>query len=436
MKIQRFTAFLVAMIAFPFLISACERDQGTYTELDVAVAVASTLTASVKEVQQQPVQQPTVAPESVPSEALQPLSPEECNNLATTVGQKLGVIGEQTQASIEDTFNQLSGTGCQSQFVVSKGVFEHYGSVTLAVINALESQDWGEDFLYAASGPGAQIHGFRKANGLCKVGINLSAVDQALCADYASADTCCPNLEPEQCQFSVTLVCAQGDLPEPAMTMPESDPVRIEFPAGGTSKQLSGMLTPGSVDHYVLWAEANQQLNTLIYPPGAVSVAVIGDDGTVLKSDLDSTSDWTGVLPASQDYFIDVRSMMDSNTEYTLDVTIPPLTPIATTGEIAGSIRYTGETIPALHIVAYNIESNLWYYMKAPANSTFYTLVGLPPGKYQVVAHTQDDLVGAYVSAGELLEVTVNAGETTQSIDLISWYDPGSVAFPPDPVGW
>lgn len=424
------------MIVCSLLVSSCEKDQDTYSEVDVAVAVALTLTVSASEHQQEPVQSSADVPEIAPKETLQPLSPEECNNLALTIGQNLAVVGQQSQASIEDPFNQLSGTGCQSQFVVSKADYAHYGNVIQPVMNALESQGWAEDLLYAASGPGAQIHGFRKFDALCKASVNLSAVDEDRCSDFSSADTCCPSLEPAQCQFIVTLVCAKGDLPAPEIPVSQNDPVRIEFTAGGTSTQLSGMLASGSLDHYVLRAEANQQLNTTIYPPGAVSVAVIGADGTVLKSDLDNTSDWTGVLPASQDYFIDVRSMITSDTEYTLEISIPPLTPVATAGEISGGITYPGEGIPTLHIVAYNIESNLWYYMKSPENSAFYTLIGLPPGKYQVVAYTQDDLIGGYASGGELLEVIVTAGETTQGIDLVSWYEPGSVAFPPDPVGW
>jgi len=75
--------------------------------------------------------------------------------------------------------------------------------------------------------------------------------------------------------------------------------------------------------------------------------------------------------------------------------------------------------------------------LKVRENTTYYTIPGLPPGTYKVTAYTQADLIGGYVSSGaELLTVTVNAGETTEGIDLIYWYDPGSVAFPPDPVGW
>jgi len=265
----------------------------------------------------------------------------------------------------------------------------------------------------------------------------LQPIDDEVCNTVSEDRPCFEQLAPEQKLYTAQITCSQGlEIPEITLAV-ESELQRIEFTPGGTSTQLSGTLTPGGIDHYVLSAEADQQINTLIYPPGAVSVAVIGEDGTVLKSDLNNTSDWAGVLPTTQDYFIDVRSMIDIDTEYTLDVVIPPLEPIATTGEIAGGISYTGEYIPPLHIVAYNLESNLWYYLKTDENTPYYTLPGLPPGKYHIVAYTQDDLVGGYVNAGvELIPVTVIAGETAENIDIISWYGPGTVSFPADPVGW
>ncbi|MBL6981224.1 MAG: carboxypeptidase regulatory-like domain-containing protein [Anaerolineales bacterium] len=437
MKYQKLI-LVMAVILLSLPLTSCNRNQDNYTDLDVAVAVALTLTSSAAEAQQS-IPEPTTTPEPTPtSKALQPLSQDECNSLATSLGQSLGVEGEQGQAAIEDIVNELGGTGCQSQFVVNNADIDHYGTFLFAVLSAIETQGWEEDFAYAASGPGAELRGFRKARGVCRVWIHLSPVEDELCSEYATAGACCPNLEPEQCQSTVTLVCAQGNLPEVEVTLPSDDePTRIEFAEGGFSSKISGTISPNSIDHFVLRAEANQQLNTVVFPPGVVNVSVIGEDGTVLKSDLNNESDWTGVLPTSQDYFINVRSMIDSDTEYSLDISIQPLTPIATTGEIAGGIGYTGEYIPPMHIVAYNQETNLWYFLKTGENTPYYTMPGLPPGTYKVTAYTQTDLIGGYVSSGaELLLVTVNAGETTDGIDLINWYQPGSVSFPSDPVGW
>ncbi len=437
MKNRPIVAILVAMLIVSLLATACQKDDDAYTNLDVAVAVAMTLTSSAIEIQQS-IPESTTTPEPTPTnEALQPLSEEDCNNLATSLWQSLGADGIQSLAPIEDIVNDLSGTGCQSQFVVNNADIDHYGTFMLSIMNAIESQGWEEDFSYAASGPGAELRGFRKAKGLCRVWIHLSPIDKELCTDYATVGACCPNLEPNQCQNTVTLVCAQGELPEVEVRIPEAEPTRIEFPEGGISTQITGTISPNSIDHFVLWAEANQQLNTIVFPPGVVNVSVIGEDGTVLKSDLNNESDWTGILPASQDYYIDVRATTDAETEYTLDISIPPLTPIATMGEIGGGIGYTGEYIPPLHIVAYNQETNLWYFLKTAENTPYYTIVGLPSGTYTVVAYTQNDLIGGYVGGGAaLLSVTVNAGETTEGIDLIYWYEPGSVSFPPDPVGW
>ena len=439
MKFQKLVVLFISTIILSTPLTACDRERSSYTDVDVAVAVALTLTSSAAN-SQQSIPEPSATAEPTPtSEALQPLNEEECNNLATALWQSLGVDGIQSFAPIEDTVNDLSGTGCQSQFVVNNADLENYGTFMSNVIGAIESQGWAEDFAYAASGPGAELRGFRKAKGLCRVWIHLSPIDEELCTDYATASACCPNLESNQCQQTVSLVCAQGDSPDVGVSLPvsEAEPIRIEFAEGAFSSKINGTISPNSIDHYVLRAEVNQQLNTVVFPPGVVNVSVIGEDGTVLKSDFNNETDWTGVLPASQDYYINVRSMINSDTEYTLDITIPPLTPIATTGEIAGGIGYTGEYIPPLHIVAYNQETNLWYFLKTGENTNFYTMTGLPPGPYKVAAYTQADLIGGYVSSGaELLTITVSEGETTEGIDLIYWYDPGSVSFPADPVGW
>lgn len=216
----------------------------------------------------------------------------------------------------------------------------------------------------------------------------------------------------------------------------ESEFVRVEFPAGATETKLVGRLTPGSIDHYVLRAEAEQNLVLSVYPPGVVAVAVIGADGTVLKSDLENSTEWSGTLPLSQEYYIDVTSIITIESEYTLDISIPPLEPVATTGEVSGVIGYPDAAIPQLHVVGYNLDRNLWYYLLTGANNTFYLLPGLPPGKYHIAAYAKDGLNGFYMSGGAMAIVIVDAGETTEGIDLTQWFAAGSGPYPNDPVGW
>jgi hypothetical protein len=46
----------------------------------------------------------------------------------------------------------------------------------------------------------------------------------------------------------------------------------------------------------------------------------------VLISDHAGATEWSGVLPVAQDYYIDVMAAVDSSVvDYTLEVVIPPL---------------------------------------------------------------------------------------------------------------
>lgn len=211
----------------------------------------------------------------------------------------------------------------------------------------------------------------------------------------------------------------------------ESAVQRIQFDPGKFSLEITNQIAPGGLDHYVLNIGAEQQIETTIYPPGVVTVVISGEDGTTLKSELDNLSTWAGTIPTTQDYFIDITSVVGIETRYTLTITIPPLTPIATTGQISGSISYGGEANPPLHIVAYNLESNLWYFLKTSENTFFFEIGGLPPGTYNLVAYSQENM-----ASGHLAPITVNAGETTKNINFTDWVDADSAAFPPDPVRW
>lgn len=257
------------------------------------------------------------------------------------------------------------------------------------------------------------------------------ALTQTAIAQQAQAPTAstAPSATPES---SPTPEAAADE----AQAGQESELMRIEFEEGATGTQLIGRITPGSVDHYVLRAEAGQKLSLNLYPPGVVAIAVVGEDGEVLKSDLDNVTEWSGEISLSQEYYFDVTSLVNIESEYTLDVSIPPLEPIATTGEVSGAIGYPEEIIPQLHVVAYNLQTNFWYYVAAGPNTTFYVLPGLPPGEYHVTAYAKDGLDAAYMSGGALVEVTVEAGETTEGIDLTQWFAAGSGPYPTDPVGW
>jgi hypothetical protein len=430
MSIHKKTIAFAIVFVLLLFTAACQIGGESDSDTEIAVAVALTQTAAAQA--QPPIEEPTVASAENPLD-LQPLNPEDCNNLANAMGQNLGIQGQLSEVPFEDPITQKSGMGCKIIFTTTGQEIDNIGVLSVPAEVTMENLGWQEDGQYAAAGAGGVAYGYRKANGLCRLVMAAAPSDMALCSDDEPISMCWERLSPEQKMFTVELNCVQGDLPE---FVPQIQPVeaalnRIEFGVGETSTDVNGVLAPGGIDHYVLGAGAGQDFIMNFYPPGVATIVIYGADGEVLKSDLNNVNDWSGMIPISQDYFIDITSVVDIETEYTLSISIPPLTPIATTGKISGSITYPDENIPTLHIVAYNVESNLWYYQLTFENSSFYEITGLPPGTYNLVAYSQENL-----ASGHLTPIIVNAGETTENINLTEWLDAGSAPFPPDPVGW
>lgn len=112
----------------------------------------------------------------------------------------------------------------------------------------------------------------------------------------------------------------------PAGSDGEPQATRITFPVGGTSATVKDSVPPAGAKRYVLKAMAGQTMTVdLMYPGGPALLVIWGADGTVLISDHAEAQQWSGTLPRTQDYYIDVRAAADGPTvAYTLVVTIPP----------------------------------------------------------------------------------------------------------------
>ena len=105
------------------------------------------------------------------------------------------------------------------------------------------------------------------------------------------------------------------------------DALRIQFQPNATDWYTPGELAPNAMIRFVLGAQQGQQMivNLTTEPDSSVipyaSLYITAADGTVYTPN--PTTSWTGVLPASQDYYIEVRSMSQQSITYTLVVTIP-----------------------------------------------------------------------------------------------------------------
>jgi len=130
----------------------------------------------------------------------------------------------------------------------------------------------------------------------------------------------------------------------PPLTPPEA--TRIQFQPNTTSWYTPGDLSPNAKIRFVLGATGGQQMNVnLLTEPVESAFLYIWDaDGTVYTL-MAPTQTWNGILPSSQDYYIEVRSASEQNITYQLNVEIPAVsdTPAFTEGPkiaVDKSIRF------------------------------------------------------------------------------------------------
>lgn len=145
-------------------------------------------------------------------------------------------------------------------------------------------------------------------------------------------------------------------------------PKRINFPVGGITATRSGVLTMGGMDRYVIKANGGQTMNvTAASGNNNVILIIFGKDGTVLLSDHVDASSWSGVLPSTQDYYIDVRAIDGTSANYSLTVTIPPDPPSPPHPQIQ-RVRFAPGTISATVHGQVTPGGNNEYVLKASAN--------------------------------------------------------------------
>lgn len=124
----------------------------------------------------------------------------------------------------------------------------------------------------------------------------------------------------------------------------------------------------------------------------------------------------------------------------------PTATPIPT-GSITGHLGYPSEFIPPLAIYAISTTSTgTHFHVDTAHNQTTYTIKGVKPGTYHVIAYLKPDqpaLRGGYsqfVLCGlaascpshALVNVVVHPGETVKNVDPTDFYAPAGT-FPPPP---
>jgi hypothetical protein len=111
--------------------------------------------------------------------------------------------------------------------------------------------------------------------------------------------------------------------PAAATATPAVSANRIQFRTGATSATLSGELSAGQTEHYILQASSGQTMRLNVWSPnGDVHLGVEGAAGQKLLETTSRTTSFSASLPATQDYLIHLTASGGA-TSYQLTVEIP-----------------------------------------------------------------------------------------------------------------
>lgn len=198
--------------------------------------------------------------------------------------------------------------------------------------------------------------------------------------------------------------------PAEAIALPQPVPTqRIEFAPGATSAVIrnNGNNYP---QRYVIRANAGQVMNVQVDSPDNITLSIVGADGRVLLPQPVETSNWSGRLPTTEDYYIWLYKPQGAT--YTLSVNIPP----ANTPASMQRVQFQPGTTSTV------LSGNL-----APHTSQSY-LVGAREGQYtsvQVNSSNNADFLtmygkdGTVLTNGNMSGSTVWSGRLPQTEDYI-----------------
>src|SRR5258707_5339570 len=106
----------------------------------------------------------------------------------------------------------------------------------------------------------------------------------------------------------------------------KAEPLRIEFKRGATSTTISDTVRGSEEAEYVLAAKKGQRLIIkLTSAPAKSSVfQLLGEDNDTLGLEHDANFEYSGILPRTGDYFINVKRPTEAkgSSRYKLTVTI------------------------------------------------------------------------------------------------------------------
>ncbi len=338
MKSLRQTPYLIIILLVTSTLGACSPGTSS-TDEDIGTLVAQTQTAAASEMEsdEEVEESATDAPTEIPAGDLKPLSEEECEQLAGFMINRTFMPPIKRDLVPVERQGEM-GAGCRAIGTGDGNMFPEMIVLDEAMVGILEELGWTEDTKAPSClgtggwGPGANSRCFTQADAFCELFVHIDPIDETLCSNDEPISACFERLEPDQIIYTAEITCARDTSPAPKTL--ESPLIRIKFEPGAIDARSLGEVAAGGIDHFVLKALEGQKMTVNLYdradnliPPDTAVLVIWGDEGTVLISSHADARTWSGELPFTQDYFIDVKSISDKAVPYTLEIVIPPKQP-------------------------------------------------------------------------------------------------------------
>lgn len=221
-------------------------------------------------------------------------------------------------------------------------------------------------------------------------------------------------------RFEVVQYCRLADILEaweiPGTVVNPVDPIRIQFAAGATSAVIHDGLIMGEVKNYILGAMGGQTMTVnLSSSDNEAFLRITGVDGTVLLDSAYVQNSWTGILPSTQDYYIQVIADA-SNETYSLEIIIPPApeSPDYTQYQQSASNR-AAFTNYLQQVLTWHDYESLPAMMSDPFNVGVWQSEGSTWSVAEMVSRLEDDLLPA---TGTIEFPDIGADAVTPGVNL------------------
>ena len=318
----RKTVYIFIFTLLALSIAACKSEQET-DDTAVAVSVALTQTAVVPTAATAVA--PTVAPAIISVEPTEPTKPTEETAMPTEAAEspaeELGFITGRAHLMAPPT-----------------------PSLTIYAVNiatgewvSVDTAEADGEAAYTLELPSGSYHvfasyglGYSSDNkGLTPVVVNAGQTTTDITLSPPSPSDCGPMFgipaSPDGAYAEIPGPSEECSSSSAAPAPAETEATRIQFAPGDDSAQIFGDILPHGVDHYLISAAAGQEMtvNVDVFEDNPITLAIAGADGTILNQYDTDTTTWTGILPSTQEYYIDILSRYDQTSiDYALVVMI------------------------------------------------------------------------------------------------------------------